>query len=66
MSSDDIHTDAISWRKPGRSIGNGECIEVGLIRGHVVVRDSKSSGNEIIICSRSAWRSFVARLKLTS
>lgn len=66
MGSDEIQVRVISWRRSRRSLGNGECIEVGLTQGRVAVRDSKAPGSEIITCSADAWRSFANRLKRTS
>ncbi len=63
MGSDGIQVHVISWRRSRRSLGNGECIEVGLIQGRVAVRDSKAPGGEIVTCSANAWRSFATWLK---
>jgi hypothetical protein len=51
------------WRKPQRSQGNGECVEVGDgLPGVVPVRDSKSPRTALVLPA-GAWHSFVEYLK---
>lgn len=47
------------WRKSRRSIGNGECVEVGSASGNVMVRDSKDPSGPVIRYPASAWQAFV-------
>jgi hypothetical protein len=54
---------APSWRKSSWSSYNGECIEVGLVRDRVVVRDSKRPEQGVVAYSASHWRSFLAQVK---
>lgn len=51
------------WRKSRRSIGNGECVEVGSTSGNVVVRDSTDPSGPVVRYPASAWRAFVARAR---
>ena len=51
----------IEWRKPRRSMGNGNCVEAGTGSGGVLVRDSKDPSGVQLWYSTQAWQSFVAR-----
>ncbi|GAA3889322.1 DUF397 domain-containing protein [Streptomyces sedi] len=52
-----------AWRKPRRSAGNGECVEVADgFPGAVPVRDSKNPGPALILPA-STWTTFVDHLK---
>jgi Domain of unknown function (DUF397) len=62
MYSDSGRSESILWRKPSRSLGNGECIEVGQSRDCIAVRDSKDPDREALTYSATAWRLFVLRL----
>lgn len=53
-----------NWRKARRSIGNGECVEVGSASGNVAVRDSKDSSGPVIRYPADAWRKFVTSTRL--
>jgi hypothetical protein len=62
MFSDEVGGPLVSWRKPKRSLGSGECIEVGLAQGRIVVRDSKNHSGGILVFSATAWRGFVLHM----
>jgi Domain of unknown function (DUF397) len=49
------------WRKAGRSMGNGACVEVCVVDGAVLVRDSKNPGPTLRF-DPQAWRAFTAAL----
>ncbi|TDC67646.1 DUF397 domain-containing protein [Streptomyces hainanensis] len=52
-----------AWRKPRRSQGNGECVEVvDDLPGVVPVRDSKNPHTALVL-PEAAWTAFVMRLK---
>jgi hypothetical protein len=51
------------WRKAQRSIGNGECVEVGRVVGNIAVRDSMNPGGFILQYSAVSWRLFLAEAK---
>jgi hypothetical protein len=53
----------INWRKTIRSVGNGECIEVGATDKLLTVRDSKTPSGAILLCSSAQWQAFISRLK---
>ncbi|MBL6279461.1 DUF397 domain-containing protein [Micromonospora fiedleri] len=50
------------WRTSTRSVGNGNCVEVATLDGHVAVRDSKDRGGPVLTFPPSAWTSFVGGL----
>ena len=54
-----------TWRKSSYSgSGGGECVEVGIDPGHVLVRDTKDHGNgPVLAFGRDAWELFAARVK---
>lgn len=51
------------WRKSRRSMGNGDCVEVGHSTGKVLVRDSKNSAGPKLEYSAQAWRNFLTQAK---
>ncbi|MFC4531233.1 DUF397 domain-containing protein [Sphaerisporangium dianthi] len=54
-----------AWRKSSRS-GNtgGNCVEVALnLSGAVAMRDSKRPNGPAVVCSPTAWRSFMRGVK---
>jgi hypothetical protein len=50
------------WYKSSRSAGNGECVEVAMVDGGVLVRDSKNPGSMLWFGSRE-WRGFVGSVR---
>ncbi|TCB95962.1 DUF397 domain-containing protein [Micromonospora zingiberis] len=50
------------WRTSTRSVGNGNCVEVATVDGHVAVRDSKDRGGPVLAFAASAWNAFVLGL----
>jgi hypothetical protein len=53
----------LEWRKASRSVGDGECIEVAPLAGHVAVRDSKDPGGTVLLYSIGEWRFFLVGTK---
>ena len=52
-----------AWRKPRRSQGNGNCVEVADgFPGVMPVRDSKSPHTNLVLPG-TAWHAFVEHLK---
>lgn len=47
------------WRKAQRSMNNGDCVEVALADGKVLVRDSKNPSGPVLEYPAGAWRNFV-------
>lgn len=60
MSYAGEEANALSWRKSSHSTGNGECVEVALMRGEVAIRDSKDPAMGLLLCGRRSWQVFVA------
>lgn len=48
------------WRKPIRSMNNGNCTQVATAAGVVVVRDSKDSRGPVLTYPVTSWRSFLS------
>jgi hypothetical protein len=53
-----------TWRKSSYSGSNGgECIEVGIHHGRVLVRDTKDQAGPMLQVSQAVWRKFADRVK---
>jgi hypothetical protein len=61
MSLDSAAPEAIHWRKALRSVGNGNCVEVGPVAAGVVVRDSKDPDGLVIRYSPNSWELFITQ-----
>ncbi|MCZ4602657.1 DUF397 domain-containing protein [Streptomyces sp. Lzd4kr] len=53
---------AVVWRKSSYSDQEGQCCEVALHAGEVLVRDSKRPDDSVLTFSLDAWRTAVASL----
>ncbi|UED86476.1 DUF397 domain-containing protein [Streptomyces profundus] len=52
-----------TWRKPLRSAGNGECVEVADgYPGAIPIRDSKNPGPALVLPTPT-WTTFINHLK---
>ncbi|WP_339156638.1 DUF397 domain-containing protein [Actinomadura luteofluorescens] len=52
------------WRKSSYSGGTGgECVELAVVSGRVLVRDSKDSGGPLLRLAPAAARDLVSRLR---
>jgi hypothetical protein len=49
-----------NWRRPARSMNNGNCVEVASGAGVVAIRDSKDLDGLILRCPAVSWKSFLA------
>lgn len=59
----DVYLARAKWRKPRRSQGNGNCVEVADgFPGIVPVQDSKNPG-PALVTSANAWQAFVEHIK---
>lgn len=53
----------IVWRKARRSHDTGACVEVALVGGKRLVRDSKASDAGVLEFDADGWRSFVDQIE---
>ncbi|MDR7301786.1 DUF397 domain-containing protein [Haloactinomyces albus] len=51
------------WRKPGRSQGSGNCVEVALTPQAVGVRDTKNRAAGHVTVDAARWSAFLAHVK---
>jgi hypothetical protein len=63
MSSLEPDMRSVAWRKSRHSMNNGNCLEAGLDKGAVMVRDSTNSARVILSYSARAWEIFIAEIK---
>jgi len=61
----DLHDDRehFNWRKAGRSLNNGACVEVASRAGIIAIRDSQDFSGLTVRYNAGAWRSFVVATK---
>lgn len=52
-----------AWRKASKSHDVGDCVEVALVGGRRVVRDSKTHAAGVLEFGAVEWRSFVGQIK---
>jgi hypothetical protein len=58
MSLIEAASQSPDWRKPRRSMGNGNCVEVRSANGEIAVRDSKNPNGLTLAYSVDSWRAF--------
>jgi len=63
MSPMDVEVPAVNWRKAGRSVGNGACVEVASASARVLVRDSVNPSGSAIAYAPEAWQAFIGSTK---
>ena len=51
------------WRKAGRSVNNGQCVEVASAGAAVVVRDSVDPSGLVVGYPTRSWQAFLATAK---
>ena len=56
--------DRLNWRKAQRSINNGNCAEIGVLSGVVLVRDSKDKQGAVLRYSDDSWLQFVREARM--
>jgi len=49
----------LTWRKAQCSMNNGDCVEVAVADGKVVVRDSKNPDGTWLVYDAPSWRAFL-------
>ena len=54
--------DELPWKKASYCNG-GECIQVAITNGRVILGDSKNPSGPIILASYSQWNSLVGKIK---
>jgi hypothetical protein len=47
------------WRKSTASTGNGNCVEVALMKSVVAVRDTKDRSGPALVLPAGQWQSFL-------
>jgi Domain of unknown function (DUF397) len=57
-----VALDNLCWRKSSKSTFNGNCVEIAITSGPVLVRDSKNPGT-VLQFDRNVWATFIDRLK---
>ena len=52
----------VTWRKSSACLPS-DCVEVAIIRGHVLIRDSSASmDGRVLVFERDRWRTFIRHL----
>ena len=58
----DFEEPCITWRKSTAS-NSGDCLEVAVVNGSVLVRDSANRDGKVLTLSPAAWSDFLARAR---
>jgi hypothetical protein len=53
-----------NWKKPSRSNGSGNCVEVGSAPGLVGVRDTKNRDGGTLAVPAAQWSAFIDDVKV--
>ena len=51
------------WRKPSRSTGGNDCVEVAQAGTSCLIRDSKNSNGGCLAFRPQAWAAFISDIK---
>ena len=60
---DCVEAAAAGWRTASASTANGDCVEVAITPGTVLVRDSKDPDGPRLTVSAQAWRAVLASIR---
>jgi hypothetical protein len=63
MSLTSTEVNGLQWRKARRSVGNGACVEVVLVKEQILIRDSQDLNGPIIRYPISSWRGFLGDIR---
>ena len=63
MSLTNLEVRNLQWRKSRRSAGNGACIEVAPVNGHIAVRDSMDPDGSRLQYPVQSWQAFIQTVK---
>jgi hypothetical protein len=63
MSTRNLETNGLQWRKARRSVNNGACVEVAPASGQMLVRDSTNLNGPVMRYSGQSWRMFILGTK---
>jgi len=56
-----VDSDAVRWRRSRRSAeGGDDCVEMAVVGGRVLVRDSKDPAGAVLSFDPSTWSVFLA------
>jgi hypothetical protein len=58
-----LEVSGLQWRKAGRSVNNGACVEVASVKGQIAVRDSMNPGGALLRYPVQSWQEFTSRIK---
>lgn len=64
MSQVEVDPEPTGWRKSGRSMANGNCVEVGPGTGVITVRDSQRPNGLVLAYTATSWREFTLAARL--
>jgi Domain of unknown function (DUF397) len=64
MPKDPVVQGTTTWRKSGRSMNNGACVEATTASGAVMIRDSTDQAGAMLRYSPGTWRAFLAQAKM--
>jgi hypothetical protein len=51
------------WRKSTWSLGDGECVELAVIKAQVAVRDTKGVSKDVLHFRAASWHNFLKDLR---
>lgn len=60
MSLTNTEVNDLQWRKPRRSVGNGACVEIVLVKERILIRDSQDPNGPSIGYPTRSWHAFLS------